>query len=61
MSNPKLSLRKAAARVGMAPTTFGAIVRAGRGPRYVRVGNVYQITGPDVDAWLAAHTVDSAQ
>lgn len=60
MSRP-LSLRKAAAHCHFPSSTFGSYVRTGRGPRHVRVGNVYRFEISDLDDWIRAHTVGASQ
>jgi hypothetical protein len=60
MSKP-LSLRKAAARLNIPPSTFAAIVRSGKGPRHIRIGNVYRFDVGDLDQYRDVHTIEGAQ
>ncbi len=56
-----LSLRKAAAHLNIPPTTFGGIVKSGRGPRHIRIGNVFRFEVRDLNQYLAAHTIEGVQ
>lgn len=57
-----LSQRKAALHLGFSPSTFAGYVRAGRGPRHIRVGSgVCRFAIADLDSWLAARTTGGEQ
>ncbi|MGB3042321.1 MAG: hypothetical protein WBB98_03955 [Xanthobacteraceae bacterium] len=56
-----LSLRKAAHRANIPPSTFSGYLKNGLGPKHVRLHGVFQIAPDDLDAWLAARTVEAAQ
>jgi hypothetical protein len=61
MSKTLLSQRKAAAHLNIPVSTFSAIVKAGRGPRHFRVGNVCRFAISDLNQYLAAHTFEGSQ
>jgi hypothetical protein len=58
MSKP-LSLRKAAQHLNMPRSTFGGYVKAGRGPRHVRLDGICQFMPADLDAWRDARFVEA--
>lgn len=60
MSKP-LSRRSAAQYIGVAPTTLTNYERRGIGPRHVRFHGVCRYEISDLDAYLAARTVEAGQ
>ncbi|WP_438275125.1 helix-turn-helix transcriptional regulator [Nitrobacter sp.] len=54
MSKQSLSQRKAAAYLGVSPSTLGAYVRAGRAPAHVNLHGIRRFEVADLDAWLNA-------
>jgi predicted transcriptional regulator len=56
-----MSQRKAAAYLGVSPSTLSAYVRAGRAPRHVNLHGVRHFEIVDLNDYLAARTVEGAQ
>lgn len=58
MSKP-LSLRKAAARLGCAPSTLGNYIRAGFGPEHIWIAETgaRKFTLTSLDSWAEARRV----
>ncbi|OBF56718.1 hypothetical protein A5756_10515 [Mycobacterium sp. 852002-53434_SCH5985345] len=48
----------AAPMIGVEPQTLKLWRRKGIGPRYVKFGNRIRYRVSDIEAWLAAHTVE---
>jgi hypothetical protein len=61
MSEETLSLRKAAAHLGVPVSTFCGVVKSGRGPRYVRIGNVYRFAVGDLNQYRDDRTFGGTQ
>jgi predicted transcriptional regulator len=61
MSKQSLSQRKAAAYLGISPSTLSAYVRAGHAPRHVNLHGVRYFDVDGLDAWLSARTVEGAR
>jgi hypothetical protein len=57
----KLSQRKAAAHLDIPVSTFAGYIRTGRGPRHIDLHGIRYFDVDDLDAWLAARTVEGAQ
>lgn len=60
MSKQSLSQRKAAAYLGISPSTLSAYVRANRAPPYIDFHGVRRFAIADLDEYLAARTVEGA-
>ncbi|WP_374708830.1 helix-turn-helix transcriptional regulator [Nitrobacter vulgaris] len=61
MSKNSLSQRKAAAYLGISPSTLRAYVRAGVSPPYIELPGVRRFALSDLQIWLASRTVEGAQ
>jgi len=60
MSRP-LTMRKAAHRANIPPSTLSSYLRNGLGPKHIRLHGVVQIAPDDLDEWLRARTVEAGQ
>lgn len=60
MSKKFFSQRKAAAHLGIAPSTLGTYVRKGIAPPHLNFHGTRKFAVSDLDAWLAAHKVGGA-
>jgi len=56
-----LTERDAARYLGYQPITLRAWRREGRGPAYIRATRSIRYTLPDLDAWRAAHRVETRE
>jgi predicted transcriptional regulator len=61
MSKNSMSQRKAAAYLGISPSTLSAYAKSGRAPRHVNLHGVRRFAIADLDEYLAARTVEGAQ
>ncbi len=61
MSKQSLSQRKAAAYLGITPATLGSYVRRGIAPPYIELPGVRRFDVSNLNAWLAARTVEGAK
>jgi hypothetical protein len=61
MSKDSMRQRKAAEYLGITPATLGSYVRAGIAPPYIELPGMRRFDVSDLDAWLAARTVEGAQ
>jgi predicted transcriptional regulator len=61
MSKDSMSQRKAAAYLGISPSTLSAYVRTGRALRHVNLHGVRHFEIVDLNDYLAARTVEGAQ
>lgn len=61
MEKDFMTLKEVAERLGVHPNTLRNLVKAGNGPRAVKVGSSYKIRNSDYEAWIEANSTVPAE